>query len=47
MSALLIITLLVCYVVFDPKIDITKNKDILLWFTYSKKRNHIFLWKNR
>jgi hypothetical protein len=41
---LLILIILIIYFI-NPKLDVTENKDVLLWYnSFNKKRNYIHLF---
>ena len=39
----IILFLILLKLIIDPKIDITKEKDILLWYNWKKKRKFIII----
>lgn len=39
----IILFLILIKLVIDPKIDITKEKDVLLWYNYKQKRKYFKL----
>lgn len=46
----MILTLLIlCFIAFkyEVNIDITKEKEILLWYTYKKERRWFYILKNK
>jgi len=41
----IILFLILIKLVIDPKIDVTKKKDILLWYNWKNKRKYLILWQ--
>ena len=39
----IILFLILIKIVIDPKIDITKEKDVLLWYNWKQKRKYFKL----
>ena len=48
MKGIIIITLFLILIklVINPKIDITKEKNILLWYNWKNERKYLIIWKN-
>ena len=42
----IILFLILLKLIIDPKIDITKEKDVLLWYNWKNKRKYLIIWKN-
>lgn len=41
----LILFIILIKLVINPKIDITKEKDVLLWYNWKNKRKYFKIWK--
>lgn len=41
---LIVIILIYLIVRYEIRIDYTKERNILLWYTYKKKRKYLILW---
>lgn len=46
----ILLVLIVAYfliaIIFQPYIDITSNKDVVIWYNWKGKRIFKYLWKN-